>query len=338
MTDTANDQIGFDDAIAMLSAAPEEEQQQGQGEQPQEGAQEQPELSEEEKLLEELAKEEGEDGEQEQQEEEIPPPPNSWSKEDAEAWKALTPEAREVVQRREKERDRFVADLGRKAAEQRREVERTALEEVAKHADNYAAQLQAYLAQNMPSPPDQRLLYTGNPDDVLVYQRQDAAYRAGAAQQQELQQRIAQSQQQAEAARQQAMQTQTAAEAQRLQEVLPEFFDPEAGPKLRQSLESIGQELGYPLELMAQAGATDILALKTAAEWRDKAAKFDKIMAKRMETVRGAKQMPKVTRPGAVQPPVALREASAEREAAAIAQFQRDGSAEAAAALLMQRK
>lgn len=231
--------------------------------------------------------------------EDIPPAPHSWSKEDAEAWKALTPEAREVVLRREKERDKFVAEAGRKAADQRREVERQALEAVAQHADNYARQLQEYASVFLPQQPDANLLYTGRQEDYLAYQQQDAAYRAAQAQQQQLQQRIALSQQQAEQAREQAMSAESQAEAERLREEVPEFFDPDTGPKLRQSLESIGQELGYSAELMSQAGATDILALRKASEWRDKAAKYDKLMSKRMESVRAAKTLPpRVARPG----------------------------------------
>jgi hypothetical protein len=232
-------------------------------------------------------------------EEDVPPPPNSWSKEDADAWRSMTPEARAVVERREKERDRYVSEIGRKSADQRRAVETEAMQALAQHADNFSQQLSVYASQLMPEAPDPRLLYTGDQNDVLIYQRQDAAYRAGLAQQHELQQRIAQSQQQAEAARRHAISAETVADAERLRDILPDFFDPNEGPKLRQVLESIGQDLGYSPELMAQAGTDDILALKKAAEWKDKAAKFDQLMGKRMETVRNAKTLPKMARPGA---------------------------------------
>ena len=49
--------------------------------------------------------------------------------------------------------------------------------------------------------PDERLLYSNNPDDVLTYQRQDAAYQRGLAQQHQLQQEIARAQQEAAQAR-----------------------------------------------------------------------------------------------------------------------------------------
>ena len=268
----------------------------------------------------------------------VPPPPTSWSKEDAEAWKDLTPEAREVVMRREKDIERFVSTKGREVAETKRQVQQEAMQSVAQQAEAYATQIQ-YLAQQLAVPaPDAQLLYTGNPDDVVSYQRQDAAHRASLAQQQQLLQQAVQAQSQAAAARQQAFTEQSAAEAQRLQEALPEFFDPVEGPKIRQSLETIGSELGYSPELMAQAGANDILALKRAADWKDKAAKYDKIVAKRMETVRSAKSMPKVTRPGAGASQQATQVANEDQRAAAIQQFNRDRSADAAGSLLLVRK
>lgn len=265
------------------------------------------------------------------------PMPNSWSKEDAKAWEALTPEAQAVVVRREAERDKFVRETGRKVAETRAQIETQAREILAQQAEQHAQALAVYAQRNMPQPPDQALLYTGNQDDVLTYQRQDAAYRAGAAQQQQLQQAIAQSQQQAEAMRAEALQAETQADAQRLAEQLPEWFDTSAGPKLRQELQSIGSELGYPAELMANASSTDILALKKAHEWKAKAEKLDKLMSKRMESVRAAKTLPKMTRPAVTQGKGQQGRASESRTSDAIAQFQRDRSPEAAAALLGSR-
>lgn len=291
--------------------------------------------SEEERLLDELL---GDDAPKPEGDPAIPPPPNSWSKEDAAAWEAMPAEAREVVARREKERDAFVANKGREVAETRRTLEAQALEAVAQHAENFAAQLNAYMAQSLPAAPDPRLLYTGNPDDVVIYQRQDAAHRAALAQHQEMQQRVAQSQQQAQDARRQIEAANAQADAARLRDTLPEFFDPDASPALRQSLQSVGEALGYSPELMAQAGATDILALKQAAEWRDKATKYDRIMAKRMETVRGAKNLPKMTPPGATPGQGLAAEVTADRQAAAISQFQRDRSGAAALDLLAVRK
>jgi len=127
-------------------------------------------------------------------EEEAPAPidmPTSWGKDDAEAWKALPAETQAVIARREGELDKYVREAGRKTAETKLQVENQAREIIAKQAEDHATALAVYAAQFAPQAPDQRLLYTGNPDDVLTYQRQDAAYRAASAQQQQLQQAAA---------------------------------------------------------------------------------------------------------------------------------------------------
>jgi hypothetical protein len=266
------------------------------------------------------------------------PMPASWGKDDAEAWGKLDPAAQEVIARREGERDKYIRDVGRKAAETRHTVENEAREVIAQQAEQHAAMLQAYAQQFMPAAPDQRLLYTGNPDDVLSYQRQDAAYRAATAQQHQLQQEVARAQQQASEARSQAEQQEIAADAQRLHEQLPEWFDPSAGPKLQQELQSIGAELGYPAELMAQAGSTDILALRKAAEWKAKADKLDSLNAKKMQAVRAAKGLPKMARPGVTQGKGAQAADAAARREAAMNSFAETRSGDAAAALLLTRK
>lgn len=295
-----------------------------------------PDASEEvEQTEEEVADEETETGEPEV---EAVPAPNSWSKEDAKVWETLPPEAQAVVARREQERDRFVREAGRKAAETKTQVENQAREILAQQAEDHSIALQAYAQQFQPQAPDQRLLYTGNPDDVLTYQRQDAAYRAAASQQQQLQQAIAQAQQQARAAREQVSAEDIRVETERLQEQLPDWFDPSAGPKLKAELQSIGAELGYPAELMAQAGATDIIALNKAREWKVKAEKLDRIMSKQMAQVRAAKgKPPQMSRPGAPGGKgVAAMRSQADRDAA-IQSFGQTRSGEAAAALLLTR-
>lgn len=294
--------------------------------------------SAEEKLIDELAAS-GEDGEEDAEEdpdqaEDIPPPPDAWAK-DADAWKDLTPAAREVVARREKEVTTGFREMGRKVAETKAQYEREAITAVAQHADNFARQLQGFAERYVPQPPNPELLYTGNADDVIIYQRQDAAHRAALSQQNDLQQRIAQSQQQAEQARNSLTASDMEAEREKLRETLPEFFDPDKGPDLQRSLELTGQELGYSAELMAQAGATDMLALKTAAGWREDAMKYRKIVAKRMETVRGAKKLPTMTRPGGNRG--AVPQASAEQRTKALQSYRETGSAESAASLLLVR-
>lgn len=279
---------------------------------------------------------EGDPEEVEEQPEDIPAPPNSWSKDDAKAWDELTPAARDIVLRREGERDKFIADAGRRAADARKAVEREAMEAVAARADEYAQRLDAMVRQNLPQPPDPNLLYSDDPNAVVYYQRQKLAYDHAIAQHQAVQQEADQARAQANAARDTAQQSRLAEEAQRLAEQLPEWADPSTRGKLITELQTVGADLGYSPELMADAGATDILALKKAAEWKAKAAKFDKLMAKRMDTVRSAKTMPRMTRPGAVT--TRTPQQSAQDMDARIQSFNETRSPEAAAALLLERK
>lgn len=276
----------------------------------------------------------------EKPEEQVPevPAPVSWSKEDAAIFKGLPPEAQQIIARRETERDKYVREAGRKAAETRHSVENEARDVIARQADEHAQRLEAYAQFIVPQVPDQRLLYTGNPDDVLTYHRQDAAYRAGTAQQQALQQEIERAQQQASEARKQAEQHERAVDAQRLQEQLPEWFDPSEGPKLRQQLQSIGAELGYPDELMAQASSQDIIALRKAAEWKVKADQLDKLNAAKMAAVRAAKKLPKMARPGVTPSRGAQVAQSQSRREQAIESFGLTRSGADAAALLLERK
>ena len=277
------------------------------------------------------------DDDEDEPEEDKPEPvpaPKSWSKEDQKAWEGLTPEAQAIITRRESERDNYVRETGRKASEVRHTVENQAREVLAQQAEQHAQMLDAYAQMIMPAEPDVRLLYSGDPNDTIIYQRQEAAHRAGVSQQQQLHQAIAQSQQQANAAREAARTAETQVDAQRLAEQLPEWFE---NPNLQQQLQSIGAELGYPNELMAQASSTDILALHKASVWKAKAEKYDQLNKGKMAAVRAAKVLPKMGQPGTVQSRGQQTRAGSAKFDDAIAQFQRDRSPEAAAALLGSR-
>lgn len=265
-------------------------------------------LGEEEEEEEDVAAEEGEEAPEEEgeteegEEEEGPPaidPPVSWSKEDKELFAALPPEAQAVVARREAERDKFVNQKAQEAAQTRQAVEQEARQALSQLHQGQVEKLQALAAMVMPQEPDQRLLYTGNQGDVLAYHRQEAAYRSAAAQQQQLQQHIEQSRAASQRVEEEALNAEARADAQFLQQQLPEWFDPSEGPKLRQELQSIGAELGYSPEQMAQARSVDVLGLRKAAEWKAKADKLDALNRSKMEAVRSAKGLPKVAKPGA---------------------------------------
>ena len=239
---------------------------------------------------------ESDDEEADEEKPEPVKPPVSWSKEDAAVFAALDPKAQAVITRREAERDRFVQQKSVEAAQTRDKVANEARDLIVRQHEDYAKRLDVYARAIIPQRPDQRLLYTGVQDDIVQYHRQQAAYEGASAQLQELQQQIAHSEQAANAAREQSQQAERSMDAQRLREQLPEWFD--GSSTIQTELQSIGQELGYPDELMRQASSTDILALKKAMDWKAKADKYDKAIGKQMETVRAAKGLPKMAKPG----------------------------------------
>ena len=94
-------------------------------------------------------------------------------------------------------------------------------------------------------------------------------------------------------------------------------------------LEGVGAALGYSMELMGQANATDILALKAAAEWKAKADRYDQLQSNRTSAVRAARNAPRVARPGAA--PNRAEQSARGRDAAwARAKTERSGEAYAA--------
>lgn len=226
-------------------------------------------------------------------------PPASWNAEDRAEWDQLPRKAQETILRRFGEMERGASTKFREAADAQKRVEQEAFGQLAQIQRNYAAELERYATMFMPQQPDPRLLYTGNQNDALTYQQQEAAYRQATAHQQQLKQEAEARAAEAQRIEEQQAQAQRQADAVELQRVLPDWFDTTRGPELQNRLQSIGTELGYPVELMAQATAKDILALSKAAEWKAKAEKFDKWMSRKMSAVAKAKQLPKIARPGA---------------------------------------
>lgn len=245
---------------------------------------------------------EGEQAESEQETADETPavePPNSWSKEDAEHFKTLTPEAQAVVLRRESERDRFVKQKEREAVEARTSAQSEARQALVQIQQNTAQQLEQYAQMFAPQPPDPRLLSTGQEQDRTLFYQMEAQFRSDTVQQQRLQQEAEQARQLAS----HAEQAQIAAVKQQGEQILAEklgsdWTEPSRRQKLLTDLESIGGELGYSAELMANADATDILGLKMALTWKQDADKWRDLQKRKMVPVRAAKQPPQVTQPG----------------------------------------
>lgn len=241
-----------------------------------------------------------EDDEQQVDEPQLDPiaAPHSWSAEDKEKFAALPREAQEIVARRETERDRMVNQKAQEAAQARQQATQEARQAVQQIYENHVAAIQQYSQMFNVQPPDIRLLQSGDPQHHALYNEQDRQYRIATAQQHQLQQEAEQARQQAEALQQQSLRDHAEREFALLSERLPEWSDPSSRAKLLSDLQPIGQELGYSPEQMSQAGATDILALKLASEWKRKADKLDAMNKAKMVPVRAAKDIPPAARSG----------------------------------------
>lgn len=229
-------------------------------------------------------------------------PPSSWKADEKAAFAKLPREVQETVTRREAERERFVQSKAQEAAQARQAVTQEAFEALAQIRAQQAQELDQIAAQITPQRPSPRLMA----EDPDLYADQMEAYEYWSAQRQQVQQTAQQRQLEAESIKQQIAQQQAAHEAQQaraiLSEKFPEYLDEERGPKLREELGSIAMELGYPAELLTNVDATDILAMRTALQWKTDAAKWRALQSRKMADVRAGKSKqppPRTARPGA---------------------------------------
>lgn len=224
--------------------------------------------------------------------------PASWAKDAKDMFATLPRETQEVIARREEERERFVRAKSQEVVSTKHKIEseaRTALQTI---MQNHQTALQQFLPE-VPQMPDPRLLNTGNPEHRDLYFNQKAQYDYAVAQRDHIAQQIEQVQQHAGAIAQQQMEADLQAEHQLLHDKLgDEWSDPSSRAKLFADLEPIAAELGYSQEVMAQARAADILALRKIGDWRSDAEKYRSLMKKKMEPVRAAKSLPPAGRPG----------------------------------------
>lgn len=236
---------------------------------------------------------------EEQSEEEREPiaAPVSWAKDYKEKFEALPRDMQEIIATRERDRETFLQSKSREAAQTRQTVETEARQALQTIMQNHVQQLQPLLQQIQPQQPDLRLLNSDDPNERSLYFQQEAAYRNGVAQQNYVQQQLQEAQQHAEMIAQHQRQAEIEAEHEVLNTALgTEWSDPSARAKLLDTLQPIAAELGYPQELIAQARAPDIIALRRASEWKAKAAKYDQLNKAKMVPVRAAKAIPPTAR------------------------------------------
>jgi hypothetical protein len=178
------------------------------------------------------------------------PAPQSWSKEDAEAWAKLTPEARAIVAKREADRDRAVSQAVQKASEAGKQVIAAAqqLQEFAKlGADAFEQKWQ----EKTQGPIDWAAALRGARDDAEfdAITRNKALYDAERTEVERA--KAAAAERDAE-----ALQTFRAAEVQKLPELAPELCDPKTGLKRVEAV----------VEFLSTRGFGDVIARASAVE------------------------------------------------------------------------
>jgi hypothetical protein len=240
------------------------------------------------------------EAEPEAEETDLPPiqPPTSLTAEEKEAFKNWPRDAQEAMTRRVGELEKGYHTKAQEAARTRAAVEQQAVAQITQIQDTHIQHLTALLPA-IPERPSPRLQI----EDPYAYADQMEAHDWALAQHQQAQQVI----QQIEAQRgqlQQAAEVQERQQAvQMLQEAFPEYLDQgQAGAELRTKLGSTALALGYSQDQLGSVSGQDILAMRTAHDWKEKADKYDALISKQMEKVREAKKLPPVSRPGAAQP------------------------------------
>lgn len=259
------------------TAAPEEEEQD-------------PNVNDEAEDGEDDGADDQEEGEDEPDDEPAIDPPHSWKAEEKERWASLPRETQAYLSEREAERERFVNSKAQEAAQARETYAKQAQQELAQFSEQQAQRYQMLAQQFIPPEPDDRLLYTGNPNDQLKYQQQQAEHRRGLAQLQQLQQAAQEHAGRAQQIRDDHARAEQEQDAQRLREAMPEWFDETQHADLNASLTATAKAMGYPEDRLPDADTADLLALRTAKQWKEKAEKWDAYQKAKMKPVREAKK------------------------------------------------
>lgn len=222
-------------------------------------------------------------------------PPISLNAEEKEAFKTWPREAQEAISRRVGELEKGLHTKAQEAKAEQQKVEQAAAERIAQVQNVHVQALTAMLP-DIPARPDPRL----QPRDPDGYANQLAQHEWAVAQHQQAQQLIQHVQAQQEAAARAAAQQEAASNEAILRDKFPDYFG-EKHAELEQQLLSTARILGYTDDQLAQADATDVLAMRRVSQAFEKEAKYDTLIAKQMAKVREAKTLPKVSRPGVPQ-------------------------------------
>lgn len=264
--------------------------------------------------------------------------PASWSKDDAELWEALPPEAQAKIAEREGERDRAVNQKFQEAANVRKEFD-SKLTEANVNRDKYAAAIDEVLSFINPQAPDPRAYGagTGNYDregyDLarLNYEQSLSTLTQLQQQRQHIAAQQSQEMEQAEEAARTAIEEQW---KPRFIAALPDITDPVKAPAAMQKLVGYAVENGIPQELFADERQARGI---TSAELLilEKARRYDEIQKAKgkVQEKPAPKPATPTAKPGTVTPRSAVQKAQANKARDRLA---REGSIESGAAVWKQ--
>lgn len=219
----------------------------------------------------------------------IPDPPQSWSKEDHEAWAELTPKAREVVLRREKDRDAAVS----KAMQQATEVSK-GLQALASQTQNIAHLATSEFERKWGKGEEGEIDWV----KLARLSREDPQNYDYASTRAEFEsERLELKQAQAAAAKQAELADRTylAEQMKELERIAPELLDPKEGKARREKVTSYLIDAGFAPEVLRNISAVE---LKIA--W--KAARFDEMEAKAKQAATAPRRNPVATPAKPVRP------------------------------------
>lgn len=223
-------------------------------------------------------------------------PPVSLTAEEKDAFKTWPREAQEAISRRVGELEKGLHSKAQEASKARQAVEQQAVEVIQQLNAQRVQQLEALLP-GIPDEPSAHLQI----QDPVAYADRIEARRWAINQHNQAMHAIEAIQQQSRQMDQYALDTQQRETEAALREQFPEYLDNVKGAELRTKLGSTALAMGYSPDQLNDVTAQDILAMRLASEWKAKADKFDTLMSKQMANVRGAKDLPKISRPGASQ-------------------------------------
>lgn len=261
------------------------------------------------------------DAEAEDDPEPIPEPPVSWSKEDREGWAELTPKAREIVLRREADRDKAVSQAVQKASEATKAVQ--ILSEQTNQIAHLATDAFERKWQEKAQGPIQWAALARQMDPA-EYQALHAEYEADKI---EVDRAAKAAAEQSKLARG-AFLTE---EWKKLEQIAPELTDPKEGHARREKVASYLIEQGIPGEAVGDA---------SAIEWKIawKAMRFDMMEAKAKEQSALPRKNPAVAQAKPVRPAAGGDPSPTRTLQAAMTTLSKTGTVDAAVAALQAQR